>query len=898
VATCDPNNPGCAKRDVAQRPEFCGECGLARADYLSAVSGGTPPPSPPSAPRLSIPARPVTPRGSRPVLQMKPSDQPVAPPHQTAPQAPTTPLPAQEANTQPALTASQSNPAIARVLLAGAQQRSKTPSPPEPPAATPTQSASTPGAPKQPAKRRGRILVGLAVVAAIVGAAVVVVTQTDLLDRLTGSASPTTTVVGTVSDELLALAPNSPIELRLGPESVPVSNGGFSTMGTAEHTGLATLVAGEEILGVSLLPKSDSLITTTRDVSLESTALAMVLLRPEISDVYVVGDPIFDAAAQELLLQSDELQAVVSALRAEKDLEGGTFLRELSPDTQSQLDVAADWFRQRVSDGESEPVNLAAQYPRRTNNSRQETELRVSGLPQTCDEGLMPSSSGEADGLCFEVTSPKRADWENFTFDTTMEVAVKNLSPRAVALFLESDGSGRSFLGMVPPLDLTLPTASEILLKVFDGTTQYFNLAPDIDFDAEPDKTTTFVLDGAAATSLLTTVTFDYPGVPGVANPVFDQLASAADLREGRQKAAIITTLSVYFLPLLGVLLDYKEVKSPIQNGILAECPASFFTDLATSTIDISTSGADVTSVEFGALLDSEGAVPKLFWLAVATRYTGFDCENALANARVITGCLPTLRSFFEVLLQSASSFPDLANCLGDFRDELFDRLVQSAFKAGVKGIVNPLERADLGLVVLGSARSAAWSLRDAKRFADGDQYDLSTVTIPRWCYETAASRTRMFGVFNEFNIELSGNLIKNFRETVQGFLTLTTQLMEVGGNFTNETNWERESKAWSEIAAIGPPDVQPAAQRAADISAAIAQIIPDVKEAVRLSAELYTSDNALNKLALSGQLTLKVKDIEGSFSTIDNQINEGAADFERFDFSWRNTCPQSALGS
>lgn len=745
---------------------------------------------------------------------------------------------------------------------------------------------------------------GLAIVAIIIAAAGVVVTQTDFLDRLAGSASPTTTVVGTVSDELLALAPGIAIEVRLGPESALVSNGGFSTTGTAEHTGLATLVAGEEILGVSLLPKSDSLVTTTRDVSLESTALAMVLLRPEISDVYVIGNPIFDAAAQELLLQSDELQAVVSALRAEKDLEGETFLRELSPDTQGQLGVAADWFRQRVSNGESKPVNLAARSSRQTSTSRQETELRVSGLPQTCDEGLMPSSSGEADGLCIEVLSPKRADWENFTFDSTMEVAVKNLSPRAVALFLESDGSGRSFLGMVPPLDLTLPTASEILLKVFDSTTKYFTLAPDLELDAEPDNTTTFVLDGAVATSLLTTVTFDYPGVPGVANPTFDQLASATDLQSGRMVAAVITTLSVYFLPLLGVLIDSKEITNPKRGGLLAECPESLFTDLFTSALDISTSGDqqgsvdEVVSTKFEALIDSEGAVPQLFWLAVATRYTGSDCENALANARVITGCLPTIRRFFEVFQRSANNFPALPNCVGDFRDELIDRLTQGAFKAALKGIVNPLERADLGLVVLGSARSAAWSLRDAKRFADGDQYDLSTVTIPRWCYETAAFRTRMFGVFNEFDVEQSGNLIKDFREIVQGFLTLTTQLVEIGGNLSSETNWEREAQAWSEIAAIGPPDVQPAAHRAADISAAIAQIIPDVKEAVRLSAELFTSDNAPKRLALSGQLTLKIIEIEGSFSTISDQVTEGAADFERFDIAWRNTCPQSAVDS
>jgi hypothetical protein len=734
-------------------------------------------------------------------------------------------------------------------------------------------------------------------VAAVIAAASVIVIQTDVIERFTNTASPTTRVVGTVSDELMALARDSSPEVRLGSKSVTVSDDGFSTVGAAEHTGLATLVVGDDILGSNLMPKSDSLIISSLQVSLESTALSMVLLRPEIADVYVVGNPILDAAAQELLLQSAELQAVVDALRAEKDLEGVAYLREISPETQSRLGLAADWFRQRVSNGEAKPVNLAARPNREANTNHRETELRVTGLPQTCDEGLMPSSGGEADGLCFEVISPKRTDWDKYTFDEEMEVAVKNLSPRAVALFLESDGSDRTFLGLVPPLDLTLPSAGEVLFSVLKGTTRYFQLAPDYDRTADNETTSTFRLSGATETSELMTVTFDFPGAPGIANPEFDQLVEASDLKTGRAIAVGLTALSAYLLPMFGVLLDSKKWTTKKTNsGFLSECPATVITDFSESATELflnaDTSGSGSETL-FDLLMNSEGVIPDLFWLSLAD-LMGQNCESAISDTKVITACFPTLQSFLETLRSPSSSSVQLDQCGG----KIFDRLLKELSLGVLKGLVNPLAKVDTGIVLLGSLRAAAWSLRDAKRFADGDQYELSTIRIPRWCYEVAASRTRMFGVFNEFNIEQSGNLIKDFREITQGFLTLTTQLVEVGGNISNEANWEREAKAWSEIAAIGPPDVQPAAQRTADISARISEITPDIKDAAQLAAKLALTESAAQRAIDGAQLALKLRGIQDNLKGLLGEIEEGQQDFERFDSAWRNTCPQSTVDS
>lgn len=159
--------------------------------------------------------------------------------------------------------------------------------------------------------------------------------------------------------------------------------------------------------------------------------------------------------------------------------------------------------------------------------------------------------------------------------------------------------------------------------------------------------------------------------------------------------------------------------------------------------------------------------------------------------------------------------------------------------------------------------------------------------TTPRWCDEIAA-----------LNGELSGNLSREFDAIVSNFPPSTTQLGEVGSYIFQEMNWERQNEAWSEIAAIVPPDIQPAAKRAADISAAMAQVTRDLEEFNQLWAYLPNIENAKERSDLRAQLELKGDTISGEFSAISDQITEGATDFERFDIAWRNTCPQSAVDS
>lgn len=281
-----------------------------------------------------------------------------------------------------------------------------------------------------------------------------------------------------------------------------------------------------------------------------------MLLRPEVSDVFVLGNPVLDAAAYEVLIQSSELQSLVLELRAEAVSEGSVYLRELSPATEARIIETTNWFRTTVSDGVVDSGNLSARVNR---NPRRESGLspraRVVGLPQTCDEGLMPSSFGEADGLCIEVTSPNREDWETYDFSQNMDIEIRNLSPRAAAVFLQDNGGPQTFLGLVP-LDLTLPSTSEILMKVFNKPTKTFNLAPDSVDLPEKESGSKFSLNSSTAESVLTTVTFDWPLLPGIENPEFDQLVTTAGLESYRGLAFGLTSLSTYVLPVLGVVLD------------------------------------------------------------------------------------------------------------------------------------------------------------------------------------------------------------------------------------------------------------------------------------------------------------------------------------------------------
>lgn len=747
-------------------------------------------------------------------------------------------------------------------------------------------------------------MVKFGALASVLAAAVIFVARTDVLQRLTEPTESAVRVDGFVSQELLDLARSGLITVQLGSGSETVKDGTFSVSGMSEKTGLATLVVDGVVFGASLVPKSSSIAFLSEagaELSLETTAATLVLLSPEITDFYVIGNPVLDAAAQELLMKSQELVDLAAALRSEKDDQGVTFLDDLSPETENLVVATADWFRSQVSRGSSSRLGMAAAGSRPVMKGASTAPAldETSPLPQSCDEGLMPDSGGEADGVCLEVTSPSREKWEQFDFNGNVEIALENLSPRAVALFLESSTMSPEFVGFVPPLDLTLPSVSEVLLKVFDGATRMFNLNPGVKVDAATASGNPFVLKGSGRDSKLTTVTFDWPGAPGVQNPDFDQIVSASGIDGARSLSLGLTALSTYLLPLLGVALDIGKVTTR-GDALLPSCDASFSSELLKLSVDELVLDGSGPSLE--EILEVEGAIPQLFWFVVLTSWVSGDCERAVANTKVIVGCWPTIGSFFAALSSIVDDDPKFQSCFGDFRASLLDRIVLGAFKQ----LVSPLQRADTTLVVLGVARSAAWSLSDAKRFADGDQYPLSSITNSRWCYEVAASTTRIMGVFgNSSAWESPDGILETTRELVQRMTLITRQIVEVGGNVSRQSTWRAEADAWETIATLTPPSGQLAAQQVeadaeqlAALLREIERLFPKVESLIEGAVALQlTSSNAGLYVRQRAKLIADAARVGLSVQQLTKKVDAIVEPLERLDAEWQN-CPQSRRSS
>lgn len=834
MTLCDPNLPGCAKRTGASGPDFCGECGLARAEYSAPPSA---PSTPPAAPQ-SRPS-PLQPRQARPVIPMKSAGDAAtqrATQNPGSAQSTPTPTPAQQPvgasppAPQPAPASPRVSSSLSQILLTG---KSGTPV---------TGKAGTPPAPTPPKvrrpRRRRRVVLALGAVATILAGAVTVVIRTDFIDELIGQSASTQAVEGVVNDELLRLASEGSPTIKLGTNAESVSEGKFGIEGAAEHTGLASVVDGDYTLGISLVPKSRALKSPSIDVSFESTAIALVLLRPEISNVLVLGNPVLDAAAYELLLTSDAITDVISELRKESASEGREYLEDLSPVTEARIIEATEWFREQVS-GESSGGDLSR---RRIRDGSREADLapfaRPPELPQTCDEGLLPRSFGEADGLCVEVVSPKRDDWEKFDFSRDMEVQIRNLSPRAAAIFLNDGAGSHRFVGYVPPLDLTLPSVSERLLAFADkAVTTVFEFPEDPSLTliegVDDTQSTELTLQEISRDSVLTSISFDWPGVPGISNQEFDEFVTANNLAYSRNFAFALTLFSTYVFPIIGVVFDTKDIvgkkkSGPPLNEVIGDCSRSLMPELLASFSDAYL-GSE-SSWEFGDLMNAEGGIPVLFWMIVLAQFSGSDCDKLEANARIISGCYPSLGEFFRSFSTLVDDSGGVTVCFGDFRNELVERFLVAPnfllFEETLKKIADPIKKIDVGLQVLSIARSATASFGDAKRFADGDQYELRTVTdVPRWCYEVAASSSRIVGVYGFLDLDSSGNLAEQLRELIQGLINLVNQIDDLSDKLADDSFWEREARAWETIATVAPEELRPDAKAVAEYFKEIAKV-------------------------------------------------------------------------
>lgn len=669
-----------------------------------------------------------------------------------------------------------------------------------------------------------RSIIAVIVTGVLVGATIVAVRSRDGEGGESGTtdstfvapsdeSSPSTTVVapilnypisGNISAEIAELAGDRAIQLRIGDEVLVLDNRDFRIGAEPDSTGLATAIAGSDLLGFDVVPKSDLIEDLEVQITVESTASSLVLLRPELSEFYVIGNPVWDAGVKMMIAASSTFPALVESLKAEAATEGATYLRETSGETERLIVEILESLRAEISADESGgPGESRFGQPRDRSSSITRTDtsrLATESFGYSCDAGLLPVSGAEADGLCFEVVSPPRDRWESHDFTGDIQVKVTNKSPRVALLYYQAEPSAEPVLvGLVPPFSVPSPSVVGIVSKLYSTAAQLdadpnrYRLkdASALAVSVADDSAQTFRLPGAAESGILSAVT-----VLGAQNAELDGLLTAKQFDFGRGASAVLTLLSSYLFPAMSVVLDNRGLNFRKSNNLkraqlFAGCSVSTVPDLVGELLieEFYRPGG----IKWAEFLESEGAVPRLFWFVYLRLVLEYQsCDSALEKAELLTICLPSLQAVAEFETYSSR----VEECVDS--DELFNALVASGIKrALVNIVVSPFEKIDAALAAGALSATALLALGDFLRFGNGDLYPLATLRVPRWCYEVGQSRLRLLGPqrSNSDTMTDVGTLIRNIRD-----------LFDQYAPYASPEFWQRESLAWLWISSLEVP--------------------------------------------------------------------------------------------
>jgi hypothetical protein len=727
-------------------------------------------------------------------------------------------------------------------------------------------------------------LLALLVVAVVLLGTVLVAVRSGLDEGTSSPLDITTTSVastkgylisGSISADIAKLADNRPLQLGIGGRTAEIAVRDFLVGAETETTGLATVTAGNDLVGFDAVPKSDLLDDFEVQISFESTASSLVLLRPELSEIYTIGDPVWDAGVKMMIAEMSAFPALVAALKSEAASEGTTYLREIGAQTEIIiLDVVAslrEEFAPSNSDGPGE--TRARRYLNDSQFTLGSDTLRPAAetYGYSCDEGLLPLSGAEADGLCFEVVTPPRERWETHDFADEIEVRVSNKSPRIALLYYQTESSAEpTLVGLVPPFTVPSPSVVGIISKLYstaaqlDANPNRYRLkdasslaALDTDEDAE-----VFRLPGGTEAGRLSAVT-----VLGAQDAALDLLLEARQFDFGRAASAVLTLLSSYLFPAMGVVLDNRRLnfRSPAnlkRAQLFAECSISTVPNLIGEFIveDIYGDGG----IRWDKFLTSEGAVPKVFWF-VYLRLVLQDrsCDSALEKAELLTICMPSLQAVANIETYSTQ----VEGCINS--NELFNALVEAGIKrALVNIVVSPFEKIDVVLAAGSLSATALLSLGDFLRFGNGDVYPLNTLRVPRWCYEVGQSRLRLLGPQRSTSNAAADvqTLIRNLRERIERYAPYATPEF-----------WQRESIAWERISTLDAPSFVP------DPSAL-------KRDATTISAKFATIASWFPDTSIYGRATGLLKAISPSGRQEITELQDAVAKVE---IAWR-PCPNS----
>lgn len=728
-----------------------------------------------------------------------------------------------------------------------------------------------------------QVLTILIVVGVLVSATIVAVRSGD--DEGVGSTADVTTttiasisgypVSGKVSAEVVELADDRIIQLSLGEQAVGLDGREFRIGAESDTTGLAIAIAGNDLLGFDAVPKSDLLEDSEVQISFESTASSLVFLRPELSEFYVIGNPVWDAGVKMMIAASPAFPALVESLKTEAATEGATYLRRTGADTESLVVEILASLRAEFSQGEAggpgESHRGRSVYRSSPDSSNETSRLTTKSYGYSCDAGLLPVSGAEADGLCFEVITPPRDRWETYEFNDDIEVRVSNKSPRIAMLYYQAESSAEPILlGLVPPFSVPPPSVVGIIGKLYstavqlDGNPNRYRLkdvssltALDVD-----DTSQTFRLPSGTEAGKLSAVS-----VLGARDAELDALLVARQFDFGRGASAVLTFLSSYLFPAMSVVLDnrglnFRSPKNLRSAQLFAECSVSTVPNLVGQFLVEDFYGNN--GVKWDKFLTSEGTVPKMFWF-VYLRLVLEDssCDSALEKAELLTFCLPSLQAVAKFETYSSQ----VENCINS--DELFTALVTAGIKrALVNIVVSPFEKIDVALAAGALSATALLSLGDFLRFGNGDVYPLATLKVPRWCYEVGQSRLRLLGPQRSTSNAVTDlpSLVRDIRERIEQYAP-----------YADPEFWQRESVAWNRISTLDSPSfvVDPSTMK---------------EDATKMSAQLAVIASWFPNTSFVGRAEGIARAISPSGR---REISELQAAVARVEIAWR-PCPNS----
>lgn len=634
---------------------------------------------------------------------------------------------------------------------------------------------------------------------------------------------------GRIDDRLLAIAPTEGRRVVIGSKDTDLIDGRFQIRGASpEATGLAFFEAGGALLGLDLVPKTSELADFETAISVESTAVALVLLHPQMSEFHTLGNPVGDAALKMIVSRTASFASLVDSLADEIKTDGISYLDAQSTTTGSLIPTVVNEveglirsglndFRQIRSSGGGFGQSVGPKLLNRElarHNSQRGSESSIglkSAYPLTCDYGLIPDSYGEADGLCVTLKSPKKEDWGTFAFDSDITIEITNLAPRAVAVFASpKGGEAGSLLGVVPPLEVSVGSTSDLVAWVFQelalrespvrGPADYVLKKPEsksVKNQNSSDSAITMTFRNPTRLGVINTVS-----VLGTPDRVIDESLDERHFEDGRFISSVLTALSSYIFPSLSVLLDKGDVQliGGSRWNVFESCPPSVLTDLiGGAALNFESAVADPRD-GLSRIFTTESGASEIFWFIILRRFFPNErsasmtdttpCEKTLAEPKIISACFPTLQSLWPF------SIPPFSFCDSPSSRGLVSLISASIQRSMLSAATNPFAKLDLALSASSVALTGIFSFSDTARFGNADVYRLETVSTPLWCYEVSRSRSRFVGAFT----------------TASGTSSLRSSILALRAGFeqlaksSDAEFWSRESRVCNEISDLDPP--------------------------------------------------------------------------------------------